>query len=95
MTPRQMHGFMETEGGYVVPGEPMASLTVCVGGQHGTRDRTSAFAHPRPSRGKDPRRHLSPTGGAFGGKDELTVQPALALLALKSGRPVRLQLDRA
>jgi nicotinate dehydrogenase large molybdopterin subunit len=93
VTPRQMHGFMETEGGYVVP-EADGTLTVCVGGQHGARDRTQLariLAIPEARI----RVVTSPTGGAFGGKDELTVQPALALLALKSGQAVRLQLDRA
>ena len=88
-----MHGFMETEGGYVVP-EADGTLTVCVGGQHGARDRTQLariLAIPEACI----RVVTSPTGGAFGGKDELTVQPALALLALKSGQAVRLQLDRA
>jgi xanthine dehydrogenase D subunit len=92
VTPRQMHGFMETEGGTVVP-EADGSLAVRVGGQHGTRDRmqlSKILGLP-----EDKIRVItSPTGGAFGGKDELHVQPALALLALKSGRPVRLQLDR-
>jgi CO/xanthine dehydrogenase Mo-binding subunit len=77
----------------VVP-EADGTLTVCVGGQHGARDRLQL------SRILGVPEHrirvvTSPTGGAFGGKDELTVQPALALLALKSGRPVRLHLDRA
>lgn len=92
-TPRQMHGFMETEGGVVGPTED-GGLLVQVGGQHGARDRTQL------SRILDlPEEKIdvvtSPTGGAFGGKDELTVQPALALLALKTGRCVRLQLSRA
>ena len=91
-TPRQMHGFMETEGGAVIP-EADGTLTVAVGGQHGSRDRMQLariLAMP-----EDKIRVItSPTGGAFGGKDELTVQPAMALLALKSGQPVRLQLDR-
>lgn len=92
VTPRQMHGFMETEGGYAIP-ETDGTLTVCVGGQHGARDRLQLariLAIPESRI----RVVTSPTGGAFGGKDELTVQPALALLALKSGRAVRLQLDR-
>ena len=88
VTPRQMHAYMETEGGYVVP-EADGTLTVCVGGQHGARDRLQL------SRILGIPEHrirvvTSPTGGAFGGKDELTVQPALALLALKmrpSGPP--------
>jgi xanthine dehydrogenase D subunit/xanthine dehydrogenase C subunit len=93
VTPRQMHGFMETEGGYARIEED-GTLLVAVGGQHGGRDRmqlSRILALPE----EKIRVITSPTGGAFGGKDELTVQPALALLALKSGRPVRLQLSRA
>jgi xanthine dehydrogenase D subunit len=93
VTPRQMHGFMETEGGYAIP-QPDGSLLVYCGGQHAFRDRMQLariLAMPEAQI----RVVTSPTGGAFGGKDELTVQPALALLALKSGRPVRLHLDRA
>jgi xanthine dehydrogenase D subunit/xanthine dehydrogenase C subunit len=93
VTPRQMHGFMETEGGYVVP-QPDGTLMVCVGGQHGARDRMQ-LARILGIPEQQIRVVTSPTGGAFGGKDELTVQPALALLALRSGRAVRLQLDRA
>jgi CO/xanthine dehydrogenase Mo-binding subunit len=93
VTPRQMHGFMETEGGYVMP-EADGTLTVCVGGQHGARDRMQ-LARILGIPEARIRVVTSPTGGAFGGKDELTVQPALALLALKSRQAVRLQLDRA
>ncbi|MBT9385185.1 molybdopterin-dependent oxidoreductase [Pseudooceanicola sp. CBS1P-1] len=91
-TPRQMHGFMETEGGWIAPEGD--GLLVCVGGQHGARDRlqlSRILALPEAKI----RVITSPIGGGFGGKDELTVQPALALLALKTGRPVRLQLSRA
>jgi xanthine dehydrogenase molybdenum-binding subunit len=35
-----------------------------------------------------------PTGGAFGGKEDLNVQGQAALLALRTGRPVLLALDR-
>jgi xanthine dehydrogenase D subunit/xanthine dehydrogenase C subunit len=93
VTPRQMHGFMETEGGHARV-EADGTLTVCAGGQHGSRDRlqlSRIIGLPE----EKIRVVTSPTGGAFGGKDELTVQPALALLALKTGRPVRIQLDRA
>ena len=93
VTPRQMHAFMETEGGYAVP-EADGTLTVCVGGQHGARDRMQLARILGISEDRI-RVVTSPTGGAFGGKDELTVQPALALLALKSGCPVRLHLDRS
>jgi xanthine dehydrogenase D subunit/xanthine dehydrogenase C subunit len=92
-TSRQMHGFMETEGGYAKVEED-GMLAVHVGGQHGGRDRlqlSRILGIPE----ERIRVVTSPTGGAFGGKDELTVQPALALLALKSCRPVRIHLSRA
>ena len=38
---------------------------------------------------------LAPTGGAFGGKEDLSIQAHAALLAVKTGRPVRVALDRA
>ena len=93
VTSRQMHGFMETEGGWAEV-EPDGTLAVHAGGQHGARDRlqlSRILARPEQSI----RVVTSPTGGGFGGKDELTVQPALALLALKTRRKVRLQLSRA
>ena len=91
-TPRQMHGFMETEGGWAAPDGQ--GLLICAGGQHGARDRMQlARILDLP---EDALKIVtSPTGGAFGGKDELTVQPALALLAQKAGAPVRLHLSRA
>ena len=93
VTPRQMHGFLETEGGWAMV-EADGSLSVHAGGQHGARDRLQLA---RILGWPEARIRVvsSPTGGAFGGKDELTVQPALALLAVKSGRPVRLHLTRA
>ena len=92
VTPRQMHAFMETEGGYAEPTSD-GGLLVCVAGQHGYRDRMQ-LARILDMNEERIRIVSSPSGGAFGGKDELTVQPALALLALKAGRPVRMQLDR-
>lgn len=38
---------------------------------------------------------LVPTGGAFGGKEDLSIQAHAALLARRSGRPVRLALSRS
>lgn len=92
VTPRQMHAFMETEGGWCAPTD--TGLTVAVGGQHGARDQEqlSRILNLPSDR---IRVITSPIGGGFGGKDELTVQPALALLALKAGAPVRLHLSRA
>lgn len=92
VTPRQMHGFTETEGGVVEPTDT-GGLIVKVGGQHGARDRMQLSRILGIGEEKI-EVVTSPTGGGFGGKDELTVQPAMALLALKSGRPVRLNLSR-
>ena len=93
VTPRQMHGFMETEGGYAEP-TPNGGVAVFAGGQHCYRDRQQLariLAMPE----EKIRVATSPTGGGFGGKDELTVQPVLALLALKAQAPVRMQWSRA
>jgi CO/xanthine dehydrogenase Mo-binding subunit len=38
---------------------------------------------------------LTRVGGAFGGKTDTTVQPVAALLALRTGRPVKLVLSRS
>ncbi|MFN3171686.1 MAG: molybdopterin cofactor-binding domain-containing protein [Hyphomicrobiales bacterium] len=92
VTPRQMHGFMETEGGVVEPTDN-GGILVRVGGQHGGRDRTQLSRILGLPEDKI-EVVTSPIGGGFGGRDELTVQPALALLALKAKRPVRLQLSR-
>jgi len=93
VTPLQMHGFMETEGGYAEP-TPDGGLAVFAGGQYGVRDRQQ-LARILGIPEEKIRVVTSPTGGGFGGKDELTVQPVLALLALKAKAPVRMQWTRA
>ncbi|NOU92207.1 xanthine dehydrogenase subunit D [Paenibacillus sp. LMG 31456] len=92
LTPRQMHAYMETEGGLFVP-EKDGGLTVYAPTQHGYKDRmqlSRILAIPE----SEIRVVSSPIGGSFGGKDELNVQPYGALLALKSGRPVKLHQSR-
>ena len=37
---------------------------------------------------------LAPNGGGFGGKEDMTIQAQTALLARKTGRPVRIELSR-
>ncbi len=91
-TPRQMHVFMETEGGVAIP-EQDGSLTFRVGCQSGHRDRDQLADILGLPQQKVRVIGLS-TGGGFGGKDELTMQPAAGLLALKTGRPVRIHYDR-
>ncbi|MGQ8871970.1 xanthine dehydrogenase subunit D [Paenibacillus sp. TSA_86.1] len=91
-TPRQMHAYMETEGGLFVPDEE-GRLHVYAATQHGYKDRMQLARIIGC-----PEDHIrvvsSPIGGSFGGKDELNVQPYGALLALKCGRPVKMHNSR-
>lgn len=92
-TPRQMHAFIETEGGWAQVG-PDGTLTIWCPGQAAYRDRMQVAR----ILGWNPNRIRiisNPLGGGFGGKDELTVQHYLALLALHTGgRPVKLHYKR-
>ena len=91
-TGRQMHAFMETEGGLVEP-DGAGGLIVRVG----THDAFGDRADLAIILGLDPakiRVIAGITGGSFGGKDGLGAQPAACLLALRTGRPVRLHYTR-
>ena len=90
--PMQLHGYLETEGGVIVP-EENGGITVYAGTQHGFKDRfqlSRILAIPE----SDIRIISSPMGGSFGGKDELNIQPYAALLALKAGKPVKIHNTR-
>ncbi|MBP1966384.1 xanthine dehydrogenase subunit D [Paenibacillus aceris] len=91
-TPRQMHTYMETEGGLFVP-EKNSRLTVYSPTQHGYKDRMQLARILAMEEGQI-RVVSSPIGGSFGGKDELNVQPFGALLALKTGAPVKMHNSR-
>ncbi|SDI73912.1 xanthine dehydrogenase family protein molybdopterin-binding subunit [Natribacillus halophilus] len=92
-SPRQMHAFIETEGGWGLVEED-GTLKIQCPGQYAYRDRLQISR----TLGINPERiHVisSPNGGGFGGKDEITVQIYLALLALHTeGRPVKIHLTR-
>jgi CO/xanthine dehydrogenase Mo-binding subunit len=93
LTPRQMHAFIETEGGWARL-EPDGSLTIWCPAQAAYRDRMQVARVLGWNPGRI-RIISSPLGGGFGGKDELTVQHYLALLALHAGgRPVKLHYKR-
>ena len=91
-TSRQEHAFLETESG-VAKLEEDGTLTVYAGSQYPQRDQVQLSRclalNPRKIRVVS-----YPVGGAFGGKDELTIQPILGLLALKTKRPVKIVLSR-
>ncbi|NUP88909.1 MAG: molybdopterin-dependent oxidoreductase [Candidatus Sumerlaeia bacterium] len=88
------HAFLEIEAGTAIHDEKTGVITVWCAGQYPYRDQLQIAR----ALGWDPEKvHViaSPIGGAFGGKDEITIQIYLALLALHTqGRPVRLQLTR-
>jgi len=91
-TGRQMHMFLETEAGVGLLDEN-GNVVLYVGGQSPYRDQLQiarALGIPR----EKIRVVSSIVGGAFGGKDEVTVQIHLALLALKTKRPVKMVLSR-
>ncbi|WP_117168223.1 xanthine dehydrogenase subunit D [Paraliobacillus sediminis] len=90
--PRQMHAYMETEGGVVVPEED-GKLSIYMGTQHGYKDRFQ-LARILAMKEEDIRVVSSPMGGSFGGKDELNVQPYGALLAIATGCPVKIHQSR-
>ncbi len=89
---RQEHAFLETESG-VAKLEEDGTLSVYAGSQYPQRDQLQLSR----CLALNPRKiHVVsyPVGGAFGGKDELTVQPILGLLALKTKRPVKIVMSR-
>lgn len=90
--PRQMHAYLETEGGVVEP-DGAGGWVVHFGCHNpvGNAQFIAAMLNLPPHK---VRAIGTPVGGSYGGKDELTIQPIAALLAWKSGRAVRLQLSR-
>ncbi len=91
-TPMVEHAYLEPEAAVAVP-EPGGGVTVWTGsqGSHAFRQMIAAsLALPE----EKVRAIFTPTGGAFGGKEEPTVQIHCALGAVRLGRPVRMVLSR-
>jgi len=91
-TARQMHAYLETESG-VAFFDDKENLHMLCGSQYSHRDQLQL------SRILDmPQEKImvtsNPVGGAFGGKDDLTIQGQLSILALKSKRPVKIVYSR-
>lgn len=85
------HAYLETECGVAWPAENGAVL-MRVGSQvlelYRSVARTVGLPHNKV-------RNMSvPMGGGFGGKDDITVESALALLVLATGRPVKMAWSR-
>ncbi len=91
-TPAVEHAYLEPEAAVAVP-EADGGVTVWTGsqGSHNFREMIAAsLAVPEDK----VRVIFTPTGGAFGGKEEPTVQIHCALAALRLNRPVKMVLTR-
>ena len=86
------HLYLEPESCLVVP-EPDDRLHVFSQGQ-GVYDDRRQLARALDRHDQDIRVTLVPNGGAFGGKEDLSVQVQTSLLAELTGRPVKLTLSR-
>ncbi|MFN8443957.1 MAG: molybdopterin cofactor-binding domain-containing protein [Caldilineaceae bacterium] len=86
------HGFIEPEAGLAVPG-PDGRITVYCGGQipFGDRAQIAATLDVPESQIRVVNCLI---GGAFGGKEDVSVQIHVALLAQKSKRPVKMVFSR-
>jgi CO/xanthine dehydrogenase Mo-binding subunit len=91
-TGRQMHMFLEPEAGLGMLDEN-GGIVLYVGGQSPYRDQMQVSR----ALGIQPelvRVISTPVGGAFGGKEENTVQIHLALLTMKTRRPIKMVWTR-
>jgi CO/xanthine dehydrogenase Mo-binding subunit len=86
------HAYMETEAG-VGRIDEHGNIVIWSGNQCPFRDRRQV-ATVLGMRENRVRVIRATTGGAFGGKDDITVEVHIGLLVRATGRPVRLVLDR-
>lgn len=92
-TGRQEHAYLETESGVAYFDEETGLLTVWCGGQYAFRDQAQ-IARVLTLDPRKVRVIANPLGGGFGGKDEITTQIHLALLAYYTKRPVKIVISR-
>lgn len=92
-TGMQDQAMLGTESGLAVPdGEGGVDLYVSTQWMHVDHRQIVACLGLRP---EQVRLHLAGIGGAFGAREDLTLQIHLCLLALHTGRPVKMVYDRA
>ena len=96
-TQRIEHLYLEPEACFAVPGpsadNPAARMTLYTQGQGIFDDRRQVAAFLSWAL-EDLHVVLMPNGGAFGGKEDMSIQAQTALLALVTGRPLSLVLSR-
>ena len=85
------HAYIEPEAGFARPVGDRVEIHACTQAPHLDREQTARILGLAEDRVR-----IVPTavGGGFGSKLDLSVQPYLALAALKTGRPVRLTYSR-
>ena len=89
----QDQAFLGPESGLAVPdGEGGIDIHVATQWLHVDRDQVAPCL---ALRAEQVRLHLAGVGGAFGGREDLSMQIHGALLALHTGRPVKMVYDRA
>ena len=88
----QDQAFLGPESGLAVPdGEGGIDVYVATQWLHVDRDQVAPCLDLRP---EQVRIHLAGVGGAFGGREDLSIQIHGAMLALHTGRPVKMVYSR-
>jgi len=87
----QDQAFLGPESALAVPGADRVDLFVSTQSLHGDHRQVAASLGLPPER---VRLHLAGVGGAFGGKEDLSVHIHACLLALRTGRAVRMHYSR-
>lgn len=89
----QDQAFLGCESGLAIPDDDGVGVELFVSTQflHVDRDQTAACLAIPPER---LRATVAGVGGAFGGREDLSLQVHVCLLALRTGRPVKMQYRR-
>jgi CO/xanthine dehydrogenase Mo-binding subunit len=89
---QQDQAFLGPESGLAVPdGEGGVDIHVATQWLHVDRDQVAPCLGLRP---EQVRIHLAGVGGAFGGREDLSMQLHAAMLALRTNRPVKMVYSR-
>jgi CO/xanthine dehydrogenase Mo-binding subunit len=89
---QQDQAFLGPESGIAIPdGEGGVDIHVATQWLHVDRDQIAPCLGLQP---EQVRIHLAGVGGAFGGREDLSIQLHAALLALRTGRPVKMVYSR-
>jgi len=89
---QQDQAFLGPESGIAIPdGEGGVDIHVATQWLHVDRDQVAPCLDLEP---EQVRIHLAGVGGAFGGREDLSIQIHAALLALRTNRPVKMVYNR-